>query len=817
MSSPASMGSVHRLPPRAVAGLLILPLLMAFAYPILFLAAFHDPAPRNMDLAVVESTDQASGLAAQLESSADDDALDVTTVPDVATAKNDVLHLDTRAAYDPKTGDLYLASASSVAATNAAQQVFQKVAKQSDQELTVHDLQAPTDKDPQATAFMYLAIIAVLAGFMTALMVNISGKHLSPWKKLLVLCGMGIATATIAVTVTFHFYGVYDTHIVQSGLVYLGTFLAVATFMAGLTSIVGQAGSFFAIVFFILLGIPSAGAAMPVDMLPGFFRVMHYVLPPGISSDMQRSTLYFHGHGISSSIPVLMVWFFAGLALLWVGTLKNPKEQPAATDEATDRPTGRRAPSRRPAAAVPPRSPPTQRLHRTPDMTTTNSPEDPRQRPRDAAAPGDDGHTWAIPALSGSSAYSPGSAYPAPTSASRGAGQVPTASAPRGPRSASAADAGTTRRRRANPFARLGSVKAASGIGAMQDPTKPAPENPVPPKLKARRMLTITLLFPLFVATVMPLLMTGIMAGVTPRHMDVAVVGTGSEVSDLAKQLDEQAGNTFDVTRYANLDDAEDKIADQDLRAAYVPENGKMYITGANGVRVTQAVTAFFTPVAQQDGKSLETKDLIPFTDDDQTGITAMFLTLGALIGGFMAGMLLGMMPVASKLRIALGIAVPAVIALGEVILGWIAFGVFDDNAIVPFCMLFLLSASCMAIMMGGMLTIGPVMLPLGMVLCPLLGLATSGVMAPLDMINGFYSGVHPWLFSSQGASAVRDSIYFDDVSLVQPVLVMLAWLVGGALLAVIGTVRQKRRHLFAEMSDVEKVETAVGAMAVAP
>jgi hypothetical protein len=354
MSSPASMGSVHRLPPKAVAGLLILPLFMAFAYPILFLAAFHDPAPRNMDLAIVESTDQAPGLAAQLESSADDDALKVTTVPDVATAKSDVLHLDTRAAYDPKTGDLYVASAGSVAATNAAQQVFQKVAKQSDQQLTVHDLQAPTDKDPQASAFMYLAILAVLVGFMTALMVNISGKHLTPWKKLLVLLGMGVATATIVVTVTFHFYGVYDTHIVQSGLVYLGTFLAVSTFMSGLTSIVGQAGSFFAIVFFILLGIPSAGAAIPTDMLPGFFRVMHYVLPPGVSADMQRSTLYFHGHGISSSIPVLMVWFFAGLALLWVGSLKTPKERPASSEEASERPTGSvTAPSSGRAATLP--------------------------------------------------------------------------------------------------------------------------------------------------------------------------------------------------------------------------------------------------------------------------------------------------------------------------------------------------------------------------------------------------------------------------------------------------------------------------------
>lgn len=432
-------------------------------------------------------------------------------------------------------------------------------------------------------------------------------------------------------------------------------------------------------------------------------------------------------------------------------------------------------------------------------MTTTNSPEDPQQRPD---------QSWAIPPVTGASAYSPGSAYPPPQSA-YSAQQQPTA--------ASATESGSTRRERPSIFARFGSVKAASGIGALQDPTKPEPENPVPAKTKARRMLTIVMIMPLFVITIMPLLMTGMMTASTPRHMDVAVVGTGSETSDLVDKLDSSAGNKFDVTRYANLDDAKDKIAEQDLRAAYVPDKATLYIAGANGTRVTQAVTGFFTPVAQQDGNTLETKDIIPLDDDDSTGITAMFLIIGAIVGGFMSGMLLGLMPVPSKLRIALGIGVPAIIALGEVILGWIAFGVFDDNAIVPFFMLFLLSASCLAVMMGGMLNIGPAMMPIGMLLCPLLGMSASGLMAPLDMMNGFYSGVHPWLFSPQGAAAFRDSIYFDDVSLVQPVLVMLAWMVGGALLAVIGTVRQKRKHLFAAMSEAEQVETAMGVAAVAP
>lgn len=381
MSSPAALGSVHRLPPKAVVSFMILPLFMAFVYPILFLVAFHDPQPRNMDLSIIETTDEAPALASQLESSADDDALKVTTVPDVDAAKSDVMDLKTRAAYDPKTGDLYLASASSVAATGVAQQMFQNVAKQSDQQLTVHDLQAPTDKDTQASGFMYMAMLAVMVGFMTALMLNMAGKHLKIWQKLLVQLGMGIAGATILLTTLYHFYGLYDTHIIQAGLVFLGTFMAVSVFQLGLASIIGQASSFFGIIFFILLGVPSSGAAMPVDMLPGFFRAVHYVLPVGVSADMQRSVLYFHGHGISTSIPVLMVWLFAGLALLWIGNgLKKPEIAPTGPDEAPQEPTGTvTAPGGGRAAVLP--GTPAQRTAETAGSTSGPAPQ------QDAAAP----------------------------------------------------------------------------------------------------------------------------------------------------------------------------------------------------------------------------------------------------------------------------------------------------------------------------------------------------------------------------------------------------------------------------------------------
>ncbi len=369
--------------------------------------------------------------------------------------------------------------------------------------------------------------------------------------------------------------------------------------------------------------------------------------------------------------------------------------------------------------------------------------------------------------------------------------------------------------RRGGLLARFGKLPSASGLGALSNPAaKPTP--PVDPKIKKRRMVVIGLVMPLFMMIVMPLVMTGMFTGSgEPRHMDVALINTSNSVKDQVNDLDRDSVNKFDVSRVDNVDDAQTQLREHDIRAAYNPKTGDLYYAGANGARVTQAVTELFTQVAADDDVKLSTHDVVATTDDDKSGSTIMFLGLGALLGGFMTGMMLGLIPAPTKLRVALGIAIPAIVSTVEVIYGWATFGVFDGNAVGPWCIMFLLSISCLTFTMGGMLLAGPVWMPVAMVACSLLGMSTSGIMAPLDLINPFYGGVHPWLFSSQGFSALRDSVYFKDAGFAQPVLVMLAWAIGGIALAIIGTLRQKKQHFDAELNKVEEVETGAALTAV--
>ena len=71
----------------------------------------------------------------------------------------------------------------------------------------------------------------------------------------------------------------------------------------------------------------------------------------------------------------------------------------------------------------------------------------------------------------------------------------------------------------------LRSMPPASGIGVHTDPTKPARQ--VDQALTTKRMVTLGMLFPLFIMVMMPLVMTGMTHHLSPHDMKVAVIGSG--------------------------------------------------------------------------------------------------------------------------------------------------------------------------------------------------------------------------------------------------------------------------------------------------
>jgi hypothetical protein len=109
------------------------------------------------------------------------------------------------------------------------------------------------------------------------------------------------------------------------------TMFASGAATAGIQAALGPAGTGLVILTFVILGNPASGGPFARPLLPGFWRTVGGVLPPGGSVDLARSALFFDGERITGPILVLAGWAVVGtlLALALGGRITDPVDTEA--------------------------------------------------------------------------------------------------------------------------------------------------------------------------------------------------------------------------------------------------------------------------------------------------------------------------------------------------------------------------------------------------------------------------------------------------------------------------------------------------------
>jgi len=110
------------------------------------------------------------------------------------------------------------------------------------------------------------------------------------------------------------------------------TIFASGAATAGLQAAAGPAGTGLVILVFVILGNSASGGPFARPLLPGLWRTIGGLLPPGASVDLARSALFFDGARIAGPIVVLVVWAALGtvLALALGGRIMRPTDTEAA-------------------------------------------------------------------------------------------------------------------------------------------------------------------------------------------------------------------------------------------------------------------------------------------------------------------------------------------------------------------------------------------------------------------------------------------------------------------------------------------------------
>jgi len=318
--------------PKAVARILLPATVLMLAFAFSYVGAFHDPTPHGVTIAVVGPPT----VAAQLNR-LPGVPLDARQAASRADALSQINDRKVYGAYEGGTNRLFVASAANAATAIALERTFQRIAAARRRPAPrVTDVKPLPLKDPNGTAAFYAMIAWMFGGYIAATLIGLIGSPRRRSKqraaaRIGALAAFALINGILSVLLLRACFGVFSGHVVALCAIAALTVFASGAATAGLQAAIGPAGTGLVILVFVILGNSASGGPFARPLLPGLWRTIGGVLPPGASVDLARSALFFDGARIAGPILVLVGWaaLGIGLALALGGRITDPVDTEA--------------------------------------------------------------------------------------------------------------------------------------------------------------------------------------------------------------------------------------------------------------------------------------------------------------------------------------------------------------------------------------------------------------------------------------------------------------------------------------------------------
>ncbi|MDI3388823.1 DUF3533 domain-containing protein [Streptomyces sp. B-S-A8] len=306
-------------------GLLVIGvLLVQLAFIASYIGAFHKPAPHRIPIAVTGPNAQVTEQAVERLRALPGEPLKPRAVRDEAEAVQEIRErgVDGALIVDPRApGDrLLVASAAGGSLAQALEEVVGAAEQAQKRTLKVEDVVPGAAGDARGLSSFYLVVGWCVGGYLcaSALAISAGAKPANPARALIRLCVMllyAVAAGLLGAVIAGPWLDALPGSVLA--LWGLGALLvfAVGALTLAFQGIAGVVGIGLAIIVVVVLGNPSAGGAYPYPLLPGFWRGLGPVLPPGAGTFAARSIAYFKGNGAGGPFLVLAAWAVVSAAV----------------------------------------------------------------------------------------------------------------------------------------------------------------------------------------------------------------------------------------------------------------------------------------------------------------------------------------------------------------------------------------------------------------------------------------------------------------------------------------------------------------------
>jgi hypothetical protein len=304
-------------------------LLLQIGFIVSYVGAFHSPTPHRIPLAVVAPAPESSQVVTKLNliPSA---PLHATAASSLAAARRLIGDEAVSAALviNPaaKTDTLLIASADGSSVASAAEQVITAAEASQHRSVAVTDIVPLQRGDYHGLAGFYLVVGWAVGGYLVAALLGIaSGARPATTprtlNRLIAFALYAIVSGLAGAIVVGPVLGALTGHLIA--LWWLGALLvfAVGAVTLAFQTLFGVIGIGVTILFFVILGNPSAGGAYQPALLPPFWRAISSALPNGAATDAVRRIVYFGGYDIGGHLIVLASYAVAGVVIAIIGSI----------------------------------------------------------------------------------------------------------------------------------------------------------------------------------------------------------------------------------------------------------------------------------------------------------------------------------------------------------------------------------------------------------------------------------------------------------------------------------------------------------------